>query len=90
VIKLGNKIHEEGYMSVHDDIQKIEGHLVDVENYIEKGLWTPEENKQCDRKLADIDATLDKLNIASTEDYVDISKLIKRFVHAKNKLPSPP
>ncbi len=77
-------------MSVQEDIQKIETHLIDVENYIEKGLWTPDKNLECDRKLADIDATLDKLNIASSQDYVAISKLIKRFVHAKNKLPSPP
>jgi len=76
-------------MATQEDIQKIENHLIDVENYVEKGLWTPDKNLECDKKLADIDATLDQLNITSSQDYVAISKLIKRFVHAKNKLPSP-
>lgn len=77
-------------MATQEDIQKIENHLIDVETYIEKGLLTPDQNLECANKLADIDITLDQLHIVSPEEYVAVSKLIKRFVQAKNKLPSQP
>lgn len=77
-------------MAIQKDIQKVESYLIDVENYIAKGLWTPDQNSECAKKLADIDITLDQLQILSPKDYVVVSKLMKRFVQAKSKLPSAP
>jgi len=77
-------------MTTQEDIQKIENHLIDVENYIEKGLLTPDQNLECAKKLTDIDITLDQLHIISSKEYVAVSKLMKSFVQAKNKLPSQP
>jgi len=90
VIKLVNIVCQEGSMATQEDIQKIENHLIDVENYIEKGLLTPDQNLECAKKLTDIDITLDQLHIISSKEYVAVSKLMKRFVQAKNKLPSQP
>jgi len=80
-------------MSATDEnIKKVEGMIEDVEAYVTKGAYHPDENTECARKLAQTDLELSELegDRLSKEQTKRISELRNRFKAIKFWLPPPP
>jgi len=85
-------------MTIEQDIQRLEGLVKRIEDYINQGIWNSDQQKEIQFDIDEANTTFDRIitayiNISERPSFEQaslVSNLQERLHHFKHNLPSPP